>query len=94
MLGFHYLFLMLLFMLLCLDSFPCIHMILYLSLFLYLMNVMLILLCLSIAQHVVDLVPWCADSSSDYYKERVGEEILEDLQPPEEQQEWHADNVE
>ena len=51
--------------------------------------------CLSIAQHVVDSVPWCADTSSEYYhEEQIGEEIPEDLQPAEEEREWRADDVE
>ena len=32
--------------------------------------------CLSIAQHVVDFVPCCADTPSDYYDDQAGEEIL------------------
>ena len=58
------------------------------------MHVMFIIACLSIAQHVVDLVPWCADSSGDYYEEQAGEEIPEDLQPVEEGREWCANDVE
>ena len=51
--------------------------------------------CLSIAQHVVDPIPWCADSSGEYYyEEQSGEEIPEDLQPAEEEREWRADDVE
>ena len=51
--------------------------------------------CLSIAQHVVDSVPWCANSSGEYYyEEQAGEEIPEDLQPAEEEREWRADDVE
>ena len=47
--------------------------------------------CLSIAQHVVDSIPWCADTSGEYYyEEQIGEEIPEDLQPAEEL-EWRAD---
>ena len=50
--------------------------------------------CLSIAQHVVDSVPWCADTPGDYYDAQAGEEIPEDLQPTKEEQEWRADDVE
>ena len=51
--------------------------------------------CLSIAQHVVDSVPWCADTPSEYYyEEQACEEIPEDLQPTEEEREWRADDVE
>ncbi|MDL1139553.1 hypothetical protein PS029_19380 [Yersinia pestis] len=51
--------------------------------------------CISIAQHVVDFVPWCADTSGEYYyEEQAGEEIPEDLQPAEEAREWRADDVE
>ena len=50
--------------------------------------------CLSIAQHVVDSVPWCADTPGDYYDDQAGEEIPEDLQPAEEEREWRADDVE
>ena len=50
---------------------------------------------LSIAQHVVDSIPWCADTSGEYhYEEQTGEEILKDLQPAEEEREWRADDVE
>ena len=52
-----------------------------------------IVFCLSIAQHVVDSVPWCADTPGDYYEEQAGEKIPKDLQPIEER-EWHADDVE
>ena len=50
-----------------------------------LMHAMFNMLSLSIAQHVVDSVPWCADTSGDlyYYEEPAGEEIPEDLQPAE-----------
>ena len=58
------------------------------------MHVMFFVLCLSIAQRVVDLVLWCVDSSSDYYEEQIGEEIPEDLQPEEEEREWLANDVE
>ena len=50
--------------------------------------------CLSIAQNVVDSVPWCADTPGDYYDDKAGEEIPEDLQPAEEEREWRADDVE
>ena len=53
-----------------------------------------IVLCLSIAQYVVDSVPWCANTSGDYYDDHAREEILEDLQPAEEEREWYADDVE
>ena len=60
------------------------------------MHVVFIMYCLSIAQHVVDSVPWCADTSGDayLYEEQAGEEIPEDLQPFEEAREWRADDVE
>ncbi|XXG55269.1 hypothetical protein AAC387_Pa03g2972 [Persea americana] len=44
--------------------------------------------------YVVDSVPSCADTPGDYYDGQAGEEILEDLQPAEEEQEWRADDVE
>ena len=50
--------------------------------------------CLSIAQHVVDFVPWCADTPGDYYDDQVGEEIPKVLQPAEEEREWLTDDVE
>ena len=51
--------------------------------------------CLSIAQYVVDAVPWCADTSGEYYyEEQTGEDIPEDLQPAEEERKWRADDVE
>ena len=51
--------------------------------------------CLSIAQHVVNFVPWCADTSGEYYyEEQSGKEIPEDLQLAEEAWEWSADDVE
>ena len=51
--------------------------------------------CLSIAQYVVHPVPWYADTPGKYfYEEQAGEEILEDLQPAEEEWEWRADDVE
>ena len=53
-----------------------------------------IVLYLFIAQHVVDFVPWCADTLGDYYEEQAGEEILVDLQPVEEEREWRVDVVE
>ena len=53
-----------------------------------------IILCLSTVQHVVDFIPWCADTLGDYYDDHAGEEILEDLQPTEEEREWRADDVE
>ena len=40
------------------------------------------------------LVPWCADTTSEYDDERAGEEIPEDLQPAEEQRECRVDDVE
>ena len=46
-----------------------------------------IMLCLSLAQYVVDSVPWCADTQGDYYEEQAGEEIPEDLQPAKEERE-------
>ena len=50
--------------------------------------------CLSIVQHAVDSVPWCADTPGEfYYEEQAGEEIPEDLQPAEEEREWCADDV-
>ena len=52
-----------------------------------------IVLCLSIAQRVVDLVSWCADSSGDYYEEQTDEDIPEDLQSAEEEREWRANDV-
>ena len=54
----------------------------------------LIVFCLSIAQHVIDSVPWYADTPGDYYEEQAGEEIPEDLQPAKEEREWRADDVE
>ena len=51
--------------------------------------------CLSIAQHVVDSVHWCGDTSGEhYYEEQASEEISEDLQPTEEEREWYSDDVE
>ena len=51
--------------------------------------------CLSIAQHVVDPVPWCADTPDEYfYEEQAGEETPEDLQLAEEEWEWRANDVE
>ena len=50
--------------------------------------------CLSIAQHVVDSISWCADTPGDYYDNHAGEEILVDLQSAEEEREWRADDVE
>ena len=63
---------------------------------LYLMHVMSFIHWLFIAQHVVDSVPWCADTPGEYYyyEEQAGEEIPEDLQPAEEEREWRADDVE
>ena len=59
------------------------------------MHVMINYTCLSIAQHVVDPIPWCADSSGEYYyEEQAGEKIPEDLQPAKEAREWSADDVE
>ena len=56
---------------------------------------MFVIYCLSIAQHVIDSVNWCADTSSKfYYEEQVGEEIPENLQPAEDEQEWRANDVE
>ena len=50
---------------------------------------------LSIAQHVVDFILWCADTSGKYYyEEQASEEIPEDLQPAEEARDWHVDVVE
>ena len=46
------------------------------------MHAMFIISCLSITQYVVDSVPYCADTSGDYYEEQAGEE-----------QEWRADDV-
>ena len=46
----------------------------------------LFIFCLSIDQHVVDSVPWCADTPGDYYDDQAGEEIPEDLQPAEEEE--------
>ena len=70
-------------------------MILYMSLFLYFDAwYVFIVLCLSIAQHVVDSVPWCTDTPGDYYEEQAGEKIPEDLQPAEEARDWHVDVVE
>ena len=43
------------------------------------MHVVFIISYFSIVQHVVNLVPWCADSSGDYYEDQAGEEILDDL---------------
>ena len=53
-----------------------------------------IVLCLSIAQHVVDSISWYVDTPGDFYEEQAGEEISEDLQPAEEEREWRADDVE
>ena len=53
-----------------------------------------IVLCLSIAQRIVDIVSWCACSLDDYYEEQTSEEISKDLQPVEDEQEWRADDVE
>ena len=50
--------------------------------------------CLSIAQYVVDSVPWCADTPGDYYEEQAGEEIPEDLQLVKEERECRVDDVE
>ena len=58
------------------------------------MHVIFVISCLSIAQYVVDSVPWCAYTLGDYYDEQAGEKIPEDLQPAEEEREWRADDVE
>ena len=63
----------------CPVSFTCILMILHLSLLLHSMHVIFYCTLLSIAQHVVDSVPWCADTSGDYYGDQAGEEIPKDL---------------
>ena len=39
------------------------------------------------------LVPWCADTTWEHYKEPTGVEILEDLQLAEKEREWRADDV-
>ena len=39
-------------------------------------------------------LPWCADDTTDYYAEPVGEEIPEDPQLAKEEREWCADKVE
>ena len=49
---------------------------------------------LSIAQYVVDSVPWFAVTTGDYYDDQVGEEIPDDLQPAEEEREWRANDIE
>ena len=55
---------------------------------------MFIISCLSIAKHVIDSVSWCANTSGEYYyEEQIGEEILEDLEPAEDEREWHADDI-
>ena len=53
-----------------------------------------IVLCLSIAQRIVDIVSWCAGSLDDYYEEQTSEEISKDLQPVEDEREWRVDDVE
>ena len=64
----------------CLALCYCTLMILYMSLFLYFDALyVFIVSCLSIAQHVVDFVPWCANTSGDYYEEQAGEEIINQL---------------
>ena len=50
--------------------------------------------CLSFAQHVGDSIPWCADTTYEYYEKPTGEKIPKDLQPVEEEREWCADDVE
>ena len=77
-----------------LTSFPCILIIVHLSLLVYLMHAMFIISYLSIAQHVVDSIPWCADILGYYYKEQASEEVPKDLHSADEERVWRANDIE
>ena len=58
------------------------------------MHFVFIISCLFIDQHVVDSIPWCADTLGDYYEEHAGEEISGDFQQAEAERKWRANEVE
>ena len=79
----------------CLTSLPCPYMI-YTCFYSYLDTCYTLLLCIAylLLNIWLTLVPWCANTTAEYYKEPIGEEISNDLQPAEKEREWCVDDIE